>query len=83
MLYLQKLGHSRSTRARHLSSIKQFFKFCVEIRIVSTDPSSQLSGPKSPKSLPKTLTMEEVDALMKVAKTQGRKQNFNVLEMNV
>ena len=27
ILYLQKLGHSRSTRARHLSSIKQFFKF--------------------------------------------------------
>jgi len=28
-VYLEKLGHSQSTRARHLSSIKQFFKFCV------------------------------------------------------
>ena len=27
IISLQKLGHSRSTRARHLSSIKQFFKF--------------------------------------------------------
>ena len=71
IIYLQKLGHSRSTRARHLSSIKQFFKFCVEAGFSTTDPSSQLSAPKLPKPLPKTLTLEEVDALMKVAKTQG------------
>ena len=30
-IYLEKLGHSKSTRARHLSSIKQFFKFCIEV----------------------------------------------------
>ena len=71
IIYLQKLGLSRSTRARHLSSIKQFFKFCVEAGFSTTDPSSQLSGPKLPKPLPKTLTLEEVDALLKVAKTQG------------
>ncbi len=33
IIYLQELGHSRSTRARHLSSIKQFFKFCFEARV--------------------------------------------------
>ena len=71
IIYLQRLGHSRSTRARHLSSIKQFFKFCVEAGFSTTDPSSQLSSPRLPKPLPKTLTLEEVDALMKVAKTQG------------
>ena len=72
IVYLQRLGHSQSTRARHLSSIKQFFKFCVEDGYLSTDPSSKLSGPKSPKPLPKTLTMEEVDALLEVAKTHGQ-----------
>jgi len=71
IISLQKLGHSRSTRARHLSSIKQFFKFCVEAGFLTADPSSQLSGPKLPKSLPKILTVEEVDKLLKVAKTQG------------
>ena len=71
VIHLQKLGHSRSTRARHLSSIKQFFKFCIEAGFLITDPSSQLSGPKLPKPLPKTLTLQEVDALLKVAKSQG------------
>ena len=71
-VYLEKLGHSQSTRARHLSSIKQFFKFCIEQGYLSTDPSSQLSGPKSPKPLPKTLTLAEVDALLEVAKTHGK-----------
>ena len=74
IIYLQKLGHSRSTRARHLSSIKQFFKFCIQVGFLITDPSSQLSGPKLPKPLPKTLTLEEVDALLKVAKTQGHSE---------
>ena len=71
IIFLQKIGHSRSTRARHLSSIKQFFKFCVEEGYLSTDPASQLSAPKSTKLIPKTLTLEEVDALLKVANTQG------------
>ncbi len=71
IINLQKLGHSRSTRARHLSSIKQFFKFCIEAGFLVTDPASQLSGPKLPKPLPKTLTLQEVDALLKVAKSQG------------
>ena len=71
-IYLEKLGHSKSTRARHLSSIKQFFKFCVGEGYLSTDPSSQLSGPRSPKPLPKTLSMEEVDAILEVANTSGQ-----------
>ena len=66
------MGHSQSTRARHLSSIKQFFKFCIETEFLITDPSSQLSGPKLPKPLPKTLTLEEVDSLLEVAKSQGQ-----------
>lgn len=70
-IYLEKLGHSKSTRARHLSSIKQFFKFCVEEGYLSSDPSSQLSGPRSPKPLPKTLSLEEVDAILAVANTSG------------
>tara|TARA_B100000963_G_scaffold335637_1_gene329947 strand:- start:189 stop:1115 length:927 start_codon:yes stop_codon:yes gene_type:complete len=71
-IYLQSLGHSQTTRARHLSSIKQFYKYSVEQGYLNSDPSSQLSGPRKPKPLPKTLTIEEVDALLEVAKTNGQ-----------
>ena len=86
IIYLQKLGLSRSTRARHLSSIKQFFKFCIEAGFLITDPSSQLLGPKLPKPLPKTITLEEVDALLKVAKADGdtefeRARNICLMEI--
>ena len=86
IIYLQRLGHSRSTRARHLSSIKQFFKFCVEAGFLTTDPSLQLSGAKLPKPLPKTITLEEVDALLEVAKSLGntafdRARNRCLMEM--
>jgi len=79
--YLQRLGFSSTTRARHLSSIKQFYKYLVEQGYLNCDPSSQLSGPRKPKPLPKTLTIEEVDALMEVAKTNGQ-NNFECSRNN-
>ena len=60
IVYLQKLGHSRASRARHISSIKQFFKFFVEIGLLKTDPSSQLSGPKVPNRYQKRLPWKKL-----------------------
>ena len=71
-IYLKGSGHSKSTTARRLSTIKQFYKFCVEKGLLSTNPTSQLTGPRSSKPLPKTLTVGEVEALLQVAKNHGR-----------
>ena len=43
-VYLEKSGHSQSTRARHLSSIKQFFKFCVECRMMAIEFNCKLKS---------------------------------------
>lgn len=57
-------GKASSTRARSLSSIKQFFRFLFLEGIRSDDPAAQISGPRLHKKLPVTLSEADVDTLM-------------------
>jgi len=53
----------RST-ARQLSSFRRFYRYFVREGSVKEDPTSQIAMPKIGRSLPKSLTEEEVDALL-------------------
>ena len=69
--YLAELsdqGLAASTRARHLSAIRQFYLFLFQENLRTDDPSAQISGPKKPKRLPATLTLDDVNCLLKVVR---------------
>jgi integrase/recombinase XerD len=53
----------RST-ARQLSSFRRFFRYLVREAIIKEDPTAQIAMPKIGRSLPKSLTEEEVEALL-------------------
>lgn len=53
----------RST-ARQLSSFRRFFRYLVRENIVRDDPTAQIAMPKIGRSLPKSLSEEEVEALL-------------------
>ena len=53
----------RST-ARQLSSFRRFFRFLLREGVVKDDPTAQIAMPKIGRSLPKSLTEEEVIALL-------------------
>ena len=53
----------RST-ARQLSSFRRFFRYLVREGQVKEDPTAQIAMPKIGRSLPKSLTEEEVEALL-------------------
>ncbi len=53
----------RST-ARQLSSFRRFFRYLVRENVITDDPTAQIAMPKIGRSLPKSLTEEEVDALL-------------------
>jgi integrase/recombinase XerD len=53
----------RST-ARQLSSFRRFFKYLVRESVIRDDPTAQIAMPKIGRSLPKSLTEEEVEALL-------------------
>ena len=52
------------TAARRLSAFRQFYKFLVSEKLRVDDPSRHISPPKPGRPLPKTLSEEEVTALI-------------------
>lgn len=68
-------GLAQSTRARRLSAIKQLYRFAYEEGWREDNPAIQIKGPGRQKSLPKTLTLEEVDRLLGAAQTSARSQD--------
>ena len=71
--YLRSLGKAAArTQARHLSSLRQFFRFLCSERHRQDDPTRAIDAPKLGKSLPKYLSEPEVGALLTaVAKLAG------------
>ncbi|NOR51646.1 MAG: site-specific tyrosine recombinase XerD [Gammaproteobacteria bacterium] len=64
MSYRFKNGTKQRTSARILSSIRRFYQYLLRENITSGDASAQLESPKLARSLPKTLTENDVDALL-------------------
>lgn len=61
-LYLSKLD-SRSV-ARHLVTIRHFFRFCFAEGVIKEDPAANIQSPKFRQSLPEFLSLAEVDRLL-------------------
>jgi len=61
-LYRQKL-ESR-TVARHLVTLRNFFRFAQVQELITTDPSLNLESPKIRRSLPGYLRLEEIERLL-------------------
>lgn len=68
-------GLKRATRARRLSAIKQFYRFAYEEGWRQDNPTLRIRGPRRDKRLPKTLSVAEVDKLLKIAASHGREAN--------
>jgi len=61
--WLSKIGLSATSQARIISGIRGFFKFCITEQMVTRDPSALLEAPKTPRHLPDTLSVEEIEKL--------------------
>jgi len=73
--YLESIhssGLSRSTTARRLSTLRQFFRFLYSEGLRQDNPSSVIRAPKPEHRLPKVLSETEVEALLDEArKSEG------------
>jgi integrase/recombinase XerD len=72
LIRLEAEGLAKSTRARRLSAVRQFFRFAYEEGWRPDNPTLQISGPGKPQRLPKTLSIDEVEALLEAGRAQGR-----------
>lgn len=65
--YLAGLSNlSAATISRKRSTLRQYYQFLLADGIRSDDPTRKVSAPKQTKALPKTLTLDDVMALLSV-----------------
>ena len=64
-------GLSKRSSARLLSSLRNFFDWCVQEGEISENPCDRVDAPKLGKYLPSVLTVEEVSAIMESVDLRG------------
>jgi len=72
LIHCDDQGLAQSTRARRLSAVKQLYRFAYEEGWREDNPAIQIKGPGRKKSLPQTLSVEEVDRLLGAAQISAR-----------
>ncbi|WP_112309703.1 site-specific tyrosine recombinase XerD [Pseudogemmobacter bohemicus] len=75
LIHCDAQGLSAATRARRLSSIRQLYRFAFEEGWREDNPGLRISGPGKAKSLPKTLSTDEISRLLDAATQHGRSQD--------
>lgn len=70
MSSLSQQDISPATAARRLSALRQFYRFLISEEILDKDPTSVIDSPRQRRPLPKTLTEEQVELLLKASSLQ-------------
>ena len=61
---LDERGYALTTKSRKIASAKSFFNFMKEEQIIEGNPLSDVRQPRTGQSLPKALSIEDVDRLL-------------------
>ena len=72
MAGLQRAGLAARTASRRLSALRQFHRFLLREGVRGDDPTTLLDAPRLPRTLPKYLSEQEVDALLDAAGPTAR-----------
>ena len=81
--WISELGMSPTSQARIISGIKSFYKYCLIEQISKNDPTTLLETPKLKRTLPDTLSFDEIEdiiAQIDLSKPEGGR-NKAMLEM--
>jgi integrase/recombinase XerD len=68
---LDAQGFKATTSARRLSAVRQLHRFLYAEGLRKDNPAAALTGPKRGRSLPKVLSIAEVDRLLRAAREQA------------
>jgi integrase/recombinase XerD len=67
MAHLARAGMARSTSARQLSTLRQFFRFLAADDVRLDDPTQAVDPPRPDRALPKLMSQSEVEVLLAAA----------------
>ncbi|HQW43806.1 MAG: site-specific tyrosine recombinase XerD [Chitinophagaceae bacterium] len=80
--WIGEVGMLASSQARIISGLRAFYKYCLLENISATDPTALLEAPKLKRSLPDTLSFEEIESMIQqidLSKPEGGR-NKAILE---
>jgi integrase/recombinase XerD len=77
---LTQRGLQSSSVARKLSAIRQLYRFLYAEGLRKDDPSAAIEGPKRGHTLPRVLSIAEVDRLLNCARAEGEKASHSPAE---
>jgi integrase/recombinase XerD len=84
IINLRKNGLEARSRARHLVTLRGFFRFLLQEKILQHDPVRMVDLPKSTRSLPDVLSVNEIQDLLKMSErdfSPKGKRNAAMLEL--
>lgn len=64
ILYLERMNQASSTVSRNIASMKAFYMYLWEQRIIDTTPMKEIKAPKIEKKLPEVLSPDEMLLLL-------------------
>jgi integrase/recombinase XerD len=64
MANLREKGYASATLARKVAALKSFYHYLLAEGVVTQDPTENLDSPKVGKTLPRTLTIQEIESLL-------------------
>lgn len=69
--YLKDNNNDNRTINHNISTLRSFYKFLLIEKIIKDNPMEYIEMPKTKKSLPKTLSIEEIDKLLDIKLTDS------------
>jgi site-specific recombinase XerD len=77
-----ELNLSTSTRSKHLSAIKGYFKYmCNTEKVINNNPTLNIENPKKPTNLPVYLTLEDAQKLLENIDGQNYKRDYCIITL--
>ncbi len=64
IIFLKSKHYALKTQSRHLSALREFYRFLYSENIIHENPTDYLDAPKTQKSLPKYLSEEDIFSLI-------------------
>lgn len=78
--HYKEYGLSAKTRARKIACIRSFYKYLtVKAKLLAENPVADLDSPKTPKSLPRYLTLDESRRLLNAVDGNNRERDYCIL----
>ncbi len=81
--HLEARGRSPSTVARHLASLRAFYRYLYRERLIERDPTEKVPAPRAERAAPSVLTPDEVERLLRAAAGHkaGDRRDLAMLEV--